>query len=161
MKAIIQRVLSASVTVDKEVISSIGKGVLVFAAVAPGDSEKEAQQIANKVLKMKLWDDEKGGRWKRNVMDIGGEVLCVSQFTLLARTKKGTKPDFHGAASPEDASRLYHFFVDTVKQGYQAERVKDGKFQAMMEVALINDGPVTLELQAGNNSGGDSSEATS
>ncbi|KAG6041783.1 hypothetical protein E4U41_001995 [Claviceps citrina] len=159
MKAIIQRVLSASVTVNKEVVSSIGRGVLVFAAVAPGDSEKEAQQIANKVLKMKLWDDEEGGRWKQSVMDIHGEVLCVSQFTLLARTKKGTKPDFHGAASPEDASRLYHFFVDTVKQGYQADRVKDGKFQAMMEVALVNDGPVTLELQAGNQSSGDSSEA--
>ncbi|KAG6014651.1 hypothetical protein E4U43_006310 [Claviceps pusilla] len=161
MKAIIQRVLSASVTVDKEVISSIGKGVLVFAAVAPGDSEKEAQQIANKVLKMKLWDDEKGGKWKRSVVDINGEVLCVSQFTLLARTKKGTKPDLHGAASPEHASRLYHFFVDTVKQGYQAERVKDGKFQAMMQVALVNDGPVTLELQAGDNSSNDSSEAAS
>ncbi|KAG5952518.1 hypothetical protein E4U53_000651 [Claviceps sorghi] len=161
MKAIIQRVLSASVTVDKEVISSIGRGVLVFAAVAPGDSDKEAQQIASKVLKMKLWDDEKGGRWKRSVMDINGEVLCVSQFTLLARTKKGTKPDFHGAASPEDASRLYHFFVDTVKQGYQADRVKDGKFQAMMEVALVNDGPVTLELQAGNHSSNESSEAAS
>ncbi|KAK2590098.1 D-tyrosyl-tRNA(Tyr) deacylase [Conoideocrella luteorostrata] len=149
MKAIIQRVLSASVTVDKEIISSIGRGVLVFAAVAPGDSEKEAQQIANKVLKMKLWDDGKGGRWKKSVMDINGEVLCVSQFTLLARTKKGTKPDFHGAALPEEASRLYHYFVDKVREGYASERVKDGKFQAMMEVALVNDGPVTLELQAG------------
>ncbi|KID87944.1 deacylase [Metarhizium guizhouense ARSEF 977] len=150
MKAIIQRVLSASVTVDKEVISSIGRGVLVFAAVAPGDSEKEAQQIANKVVKMKLWDDDNGGRWKKSVTDINGEVLCVSQFTLLARTKKGTKPDFHGAAAPEDAQRLYHYFVDQVKAGYDAERVKDGKFQAMMEVALVNDGPVTLELQAGS-----------
>ncbi|QUC23303.1 uncharacterized protein UV8b_07544 [Ustilaginoidea virens] len=154
MKAIIQRVLSASVTVDKEVISSIGRGVLVFAAVAPGDSEKEAQQMANKVLKMKLWDDDNGGRWKRSVTDMNGEVLCVSQFTLLARTKKGTKPDFHGAASPEDASRLYHYFVDKVREGYSADRVKDGKFQAMMEVALVNDGPVTLELQAGGHGGG-------
>lgn len=160
MKAIIQRVLSASVTVDKEVISSIGRGVLVFAAVAPGDSEKEAQQIANKVIKMKLWNDENGGRWKKSVMDINGEVLCVSQFTLLAKTKKGTKPDFHGAASPDEASRLYRYFVDRVKEGYQAERVKDGRFQAMMEVALVNDGPVTLELQARNPSGG-SSEAAS
>ncbi|KAG8418444.1 D-tyrosyl-tRNA(Tyr) deacylase [Metarhizium acridum] len=142
MKAIIQRVLSASVTVDREVISSIGRGVLVFAAVAPGDSEKEAQQIANKVIKMKLWDDDKGGRWKKSVMDINGEVLCVSQFTLLARTKKGTKPDFHGAAAPEEAQRLYHYFVDQLKAGYDVERVKDGRFQAMMEVALVNDGPV-------------------
>ncbi|KPM33918.1 hypothetical protein AK830_g12654 [Neonectria ditissima] len=142
MKAILQRVLSASVTVDKEVISTIGKGVLVFAAVAPGDTEKEADSLAAKVLKMKMWDDETGGRWKQSVMDIEGGVLCVSQFTLLAKTKKGTKPDFHGAANPEDASRLYQYFVDKVRSEYQEERVKDGKFQAMMEVALVNDGPV-------------------
>ncbi|KAI9900801.1 hypothetical protein N3K66_005063 [Trichothecium roseum] len=149
MKAILQRVLSASVTVDQEVISSIGRGVLVFAAVAPGDTEKEIQSLANKVLRMKLWDDESGGKWKKNVSDIGGEVLCVSQFTLLAKTKKGTKPDFHGAANPEDAKKLYHAFVQRVQEGYQADRVKDGRFQAMMEVALVNDGPVTLEIQAG------------
>ncbi|KAH8124140.1 hypothetical protein ACSS6W_004432 [Trichoderma asperelloides] len=149
MKAIIQRVLSASVTVEKQLVSSIGRGVLVFAAVAPGDTEKEADSLANKVVKMKLWDDEDGGRWKRSVTDIEGEVLCVSQFTLLAKTKKGTKPDFHGAANPEEASRLYHYFVQKVKDLYLADRVKDGKFQAMMEVALVNDGPVTLELQAG------------
>ncbi|EGR45136.1 D-tyrosyl-tRNA deacylase [Trichoderma reesei QM6a] len=141
MKAIIQRVLSASVTVEKELVSSIGRGVLVFAAVAPGDTEKEADSLANKVVKMKLWDDEQGGRWKRSVTDIEGEVLCVSQFTLLAKTKKGTKPDFHGAASPEEASRLYRYFVQRVKDMYQVDRVKDGKFQAMMEVALVNDGP--------------------
>ncbi|KAI5467264.1 D-Tyr tRNAtyr deacylase-like domain-containing protein [Mariannaea sp. PMI_226] len=149
MKAILQRVLSASVTVDKEVISSIGKGVLVFAAVAPGDTEKEADSLANKVLKMKMWDDEAGGRWKKAVTDIEGEVLCVSQFTLLAKTRKGTKPDFHGAANPEEAGRLYQYFVQKVRSLYQEERVKDGKFQAMMEVALVNDGPVTLEVQIG------------
>ncbi|KAI8963781.1 deacylase [Daldinia sp. FL1419] len=76
MKAILQRVLSASVTVEKEAVSSIGKGVLVFAAVAPGDTEKEADSLAAKVLKLKLWDDNAGGRWKKSVMDIGGEVLC-------------------------------------------------------------------------------------
>ncbi|PNY28407.1 D-tyrosyl-tRNA(Tyr) deacylase, partial [Tolypocladium capitatum] len=149
MKAIIQRVLSASVTVDKEVISSIGRGVLVFAAIAPGDTEREINSIASKVLKMRLWDDEAGGKWKKSVTDIGGEVLCVSQFTLLAQTKKGTKPDFHGAMNPKEASRLYHCFVQRVKDGYSAERVQDGRFQDMMEVALVNDGPVTLELQAG------------
>ncbi|EQL02278.1 hypothetical protein G6O67_006505 [Ophiocordyceps sinensis] len=149
MKAIIQRVLSASVTVDKEVVSSIGRGVLVFAAVAPGDTEKEVDSIASKVLRMKLWDDDAGNRWKKSVTDIEGEVLCVSQFTLLAKTKKGTKPDFHGAMNPEEAKRLYHCFVQRVKDGYVVERVKDGKFQAMMEVALVNEGPVTLELQAG------------
>ncbi|RYP18602.1 hypothetical protein DL767_009810 [Monosporascus sp. MG133] len=107
MKAILQRVLSASVTVEKEVVSSIGKGVLVFAAVAPGDTEKEADSLAAKVLKLKLWDDGAGGRWKKNVQEVNGEVLCVSQFTLLASTKKGNKPDFHGAAGGEEAKRLY------------------------------------------------------
>ncbi|KAK6854501.1 hypothetical protein PG995_009594 [Apiospora arundinis] len=149
MKAIIQRVLSASVTVDKEVVSSIGKGVLVFAAVAPGDTEKEADSLAAKVLKMKLWDDEAGGRWKKSVQDIEGEVLCVSQFTLLAQTKKGNKPDFHGAMGGDEAKRIYDYFFSKVQQTYSPERVKDGVFQAMMEVALVNDGPVTLELNAG------------
>ncbi|ORY64930.1 D-Tyr tRNAtyr deacylase-like domain-containing protein [Pseudomassariella vexata] len=151
MKAILQRVLSASVTVEKEVVSSIGKGVLVFAAVAPGDTEKEADSLAAKVLKMKLWDDDAGGRWKKSVQDIGGEVLCVSQFTLLASTKKGNKPDFHGAMGGEEAKRLYEYFFNKVRGIYTPERVKNGVFQAMMEVALINDGPVTLELSTGQN----------
>ncbi|UKZ65805.1 uncharacterized protein TrAtP1_006996 [Trichoderma atroviride] len=142
MKAIIQRVRSASVTVEKQLVSSIGRGVLVFAAVAPGDTAKEADSLATKVVRMKLWDDEDGGRWQRSVTDIEGEVLCVSQFTLLAKTKKGTRPDFHGAANPEQARQLYHYFVQKVKDLYLADRVKDGKFQAMMEVALVNDGPV-------------------
>ncbi|KAF7861505.1 hypothetical protein EAF04_008068 [Stromatinia cepivora] len=146
MKAILQRVLSASVTVEKQQISSIGKGILVFAAVAPGDTEKDAESLAAKVLKMRLWDDENGGRWKQSVQDIQGEVLCVSQFTLLASTKKGSKPDFHGAMGGEEAKELYQLFVTKVQQGYMSERVKDGVFQAMMEVALVNDGPVTLEM---------------
>ncbi|OIW29144.1 D-tyrosyl-tRNA deacylase [Coniochaeta ligniaria NRRL 30616] len=146
MKAILQRVLSASVTVDSALVSSIGKGVLVFAAMAPGDTEKEADSLAAKVLKMKLWDDESGGRWKKSVQDIQGEVLCVSQFTLLASTKKGSKPDFHGALGGEEAKRLYQYFYSKVQEGYRSDRVKDGVFQAMMEVALVNDGPVTIEI---------------
>ncbi|KAI0530030.1 D-Tyr tRNAtyr deacylase-like domain-containing protein [Xylaria digitata] len=148
MKAILQRVLSASVTVEKEVVSSIGKGVLVFAAVAPGDTQKEADSLAAKVLKMKLWDDDTGARWKHNVQEIAGEILCVSQFTLLASTKKGNKPDFHGAAGGEEAKRLYQYFFEKVRQGYAADKVQNGVFQAMMEVALVNDGPVTLEISA-------------
>ncbi|KAL2130900.1 hypothetical protein VTI74DRAFT_5806 [Chaetomium olivicolor] len=148
MKAILQRVLSASVTVDGKVVSSIGKGVLILAAVAPGDTEKEAESLAAKVLKLKLWDDESGGRWKRSVKDINGEVLCVSQFTLLASTKKGSKPDFHGAMGGDDAKRLYEYFYTKVQEGHAADKVKNGVFQAMMQVALVNDGPVTLELSA-------------
>jgi len=149
MKAILQRVLSASVTVDAQVISSIGKGILVFAAVAPGDTEKEVDALAAKVLKIRLFDDESGGRWKKNVGDISGEILCVSQFTLLASTKKGSKPDFHGAMGGDQARKLYQHFVEKVKQGYDDSRVKDGVFQARMEVALVNDGPVTLEITTG------------
>lgn len=81
-------------------------------------------------------------QWKKNVQDIGGEVLCVSQFTLLASTKKGNKPSFHQALAPDEARRLYQHFVTKVEEGYIADRVKDGVFQAMMEVALVNDGPV-------------------
>ncbi|RFU30967.1 hypothetical protein B7463_g5362, partial [Scytalidium lignicola] len=139
--AILQRVLSASVTVDEQLISSIGKGVLVFAAVAPGDTEKEADALATKVVKMKLWDDEAGGRWKKNVKDIDGEILCVSQFTLLANTRKGTKPDFHGAMGGEEAKQLYEYFYSKVQKGYKQEKVQNGVFQAMMQVALVNDGP--------------------
>ncbi|KAL1902932.1 D-tyrosyl-tRNA(Tyr) deacylase [Sporothrix stenoceras] len=146
MKAILQRVLSASVTVEKEVVSSIGKGVLVFAAVAPGDTEKDVDSLAAKVVNMRLWDDDEGGKWKKNVQDIGGEVLCVSQFTLLASTRKGNKPSFHGALGGDEAQRLYNYFVQKVRENFAADRVKDGVFRAMMEVALVNDGPVTLEL---------------
>ncbi|KAK2625006.1 hypothetical protein QTJ16_005375 [Diplocarpon rosae] len=142
-QAILQRVLSASVTVDKQLVSSIGKGILVFAAVAQGDTEKDVDALAAKVLKMRLWDDDAGGR---SVQDINGEVLCVSQFTLLASTKKGSKPDFHGALGGERAKELYQLFFSKVQQGYSPEMVKNGVFQATMEVALVNDGPVTLEL---------------
>ena len=142
--AILQRVASASVTVDKQLISSIGRGVLVFAAIGPNDTQKEAETMASKVLKMRLWPDASGNNWKQSVTDIEGEVLCVSQFTLLAATKKGSKPDFHGAAPPELARSLYQCFVAKVQESYKPERVKDGVFQAMMDVALVNDGPVSM-----------------
>ncbi|PSR99000.1 D-Tyr tRNAtyr deacylase-like domain-containing protein [Coniella lustricola] len=150
MKAILQRVLSASVSVGGDVVSSIGKGVLVFAAMAPGDTKKDAEALASKILKLRLWDDEQGGRWKMNVQDIKGEVLCVSQFTLLASTKKGNKPDFHGALGGAEAKELYQHFFDHVQKSYAADQVKNGVFQAMMEVTLVNDGPVTLEVTAGS-----------
>jgi D-tyrosyl-tRNA(Tyr) deacylase len=151
MKAILQRVLSASVTVDKQVVSAIGRGVLVLAAVGPNDTKKDAESMAAKVLKLKLWPDDTGVGWKRSVQEIEGEVLCVSQFTLMASTRKGNKPDFHGATKPEVAKELYEHFFATVQSLLSAEKVKDGVFQAMMEVALINDGPVSrLPATSGN-----------
>ncbi|KAL8641020.1 MAG: hypothetical protein Q9228_002132 [Teloschistes exilis] len=144
--AVLQRVASASVTIDTQLVSSIGKGVLVFAAVAPDDTPKEVESMAAKVLKLKMWPDEAGGT-----------------FTLLASTKK-TKPDFHGAAGGEQARDLYDRFVAKVQELYEPERVKNGVFAAMMQgtdvkasiekpanwrktVNLQNDGPVTLEIQ--------------
>ncbi|PGH35272.1 D-tyrosyl-tRNA(Tyr) deacylase [[Emmonsia] crescens] len=146
MKAVIQRVTSASVTVDKKLISSIGRGLLVFAAVGKDDTQKDAESLAARVLKLKIWPDEAGGTWKKSVQDIQGEVLCVSQFTLLAQIKKGNKPDFHHAADANKAKELYEHFYNKVQELYHAERVKNGVFQAMMEVGLVNDGPVTIQI---------------
>ncbi|KAB2571100.1 D-tyrosyl-tRNA(Tyr) deacylase [Lasiodiplodia hormozganensis] len=147
MKAVLQRVKSASVTVDGNLISSIGKGVLVFVGVGKEDTPTEAEKMAGKVLSMQLWDDDQGGKWKRNVKDVGGEVLCVSQFTLLASTKKGKKPSFHRSAPEQLARDLYSSFFKKTKELYQEDRVKDGIFQAMMDVALVNDGPVGLDYR--------------
>ncbi|CZT22348.1 probable D-tyrosyl-tRNA(Tyr) deacylase [Ramularia collo-cygni] len=147
MKTVIQRVKSASVTVDGQLISSIGKGLLVFAAIGKDDTKKEAESMASKILKAKFWDDAEGGRWKHNVQDISGEVLCVSQFTLYASMKKGNKPDFHHAAPPQKGRELYDIFIGQVRKLYQEEKVKDGVFQAMMDVGIVNDGPVTIEIE--------------
>ena len=129
-------------SVNDQVVSSIGKGILVLAAVGPHDTRKDAESMASKLLKMKLWPDENGLNWKRSVQEIGGEVLCVSQFTLYASTKKGNKPDFHGAAGGDMAKELYDYFLSRIQSLYQPERVKDGVFQATMQVSLVNDGPV-------------------
>ncbi|GAM85806.1 hypothetical protein ANO11243_038140 [Dothideomycetidae sp. 11243] len=144
MKTVLQRVKSASVTVDGQLISTIGKGLLVFAGVAKDDTPKEVESMANKVLKVKLWEDEQERKWKRNVQEIDGEILCVSQFTLLATTKKSS-PDFRKAAPPIPAKELYDRFFATIQAQYTPERVKDGVFQAMMDVSLINDGPVGVD----------------
>ncbi|KAK0363345.1 D-tyrosyl-tRNA(Tyr) deacylase [Friedmanniomyces endolithicus] len=147
MKTVIQRVKSASVTVDGQLISSIAKGVLIFAAIGKDDTPKEAESMASKVLKVKLWEDDQGGKWKKNVQEINGEVLCVSQFTLLASTKKGNKPDFHKSASAARGKELYDHFLARVRSQYRDDRVKDGVFQAMMDVELVNDGPVGVDYR--------------
>ncbi|KAG9185394.1 D-aminoacyl-tRNA deacylase [Alternaria panax] len=149
MRTVLQRVKSASVTVDGQLISSIGKGLLVLAAVSKDDTIKDIEAMASKILKAKLWDDDSKhppGRWKCGVTDIQGEVLCVSQFTLLASMKKGNKPDFHQSANGEKAKTLYQAFYSKVGALYETDKVKDGVFAAMMDVALVNDGPVTIQI---------------
>ncbi|EPS26771.1 hypothetical protein PDE_01710 [Penicillium oxalicum 114-2] len=148
MKLVIQRVKSASVTVDSELISSIGKGLLVFAGMGKDDTEKEAENLVNKVLKAKFWPDEDGKQWKKNVQEIEGEVLCVSQFTLFGKIKKGNKPDFHDAADATTARRLYDHFYNKMRESYVPDRVKNGVFQAMMDVELKNDGPVGVDYRS-------------
>ncbi|MCJ1312139.1 D-tyrosyl-tRNA(Tyr) deacylase [Agyrium rufum] len=103
--------------------------------------------MAAKVLKEKIWPDELGTNWKRSVVDIDGELLCVSQFTLMANTRKGAKPDFHSAANPEKGRELYDLFLAKVRALYVADRVKNGIFQAMMDVELVNDGPVGVDYR--------------
>lgn len=124
--------------------------------VAPDDTLKDAEALAGRILRLKVWDDEdSGGRWKKSVLDMDYQVLLVSQFTLLARTQKGNKPDFHGACSPQLARAMYTALLETTRELYASEkgfdraegmqRVQDGVFGAMMQVALVNDGPVTFE----------------
>ncbi|PYH97081.1 hypothetical protein BO71DRAFT_396515 [Aspergillus ellipticus CBS 707.79] len=149
MKAVLQRVKSASVTVDGQLISSIGKGLLVLAGVGKEDTEKDCDSMIGRILKAKLWpDDENDKPWKKNVQDIDGEILCVSQFTLYGQLKKGNKPDFHEAADVETARKLYDYFFQQLSKSYKPERVKNGVFQAMMEVELKNDGPVGVDYRS-------------
>ena len=134
MRALVQRISSASVSIDGSVVSSVGPGLLVLLAVAPGDGEAEAHRIARKVSSLRVFDDDEG-RMSEPLAD--REILCVSQFTLYGDVSKGTRPSFSGAAPPETAEPLY----DLVCEQLGAQR---GRFGARMDVALVNDGPVTL-----------------
>ncbi|KAL2849478.1 D-Tyr tRNAtyr deacylase-like domain-containing protein [Aspergillus pseudoustus] len=148
MKAVIQRVKSASVTVDGQLISKIGRGLLVLAGVGREDTEKDIDTMINRILKARLFPAEIDKQWKRNIQDIDGEVLCVSQFTLFGQLKKGKQPDFHEAASADTARKLYDYFYTRLGESYKPERVKNGVFQAMMDVELINDGPVGVDYRS-------------
>ncbi len=141
----LQRVAHASVTVDDELVSEIGSGLLLLVGVAKGDGETEADWLAEKVAGLRVLADE-DGKMNRSVRDAGGEILAVSQFTLLADTRKGKRPSFVGAAPPEEASPLFDYFCEKLRVAGVAS-VKTGSFGAMMDVALVNDGPVTIVLE--------------
>jgi D-tyrosyl-tRNA(Tyr) deacylase len=137
-------VSEARVTVDTEVHGAVGAGLLVLLGVAATDGEAEAERLAGKVARLRVFADE-DGRFDRSVLDIGGAVLVVSQFTLIADTAKGNRPSFSGAAPPDQAERLYErFCVDLRAFGLAVET---GSFGATMQVALVNDGPVTIVLE--------------
>ena len=144
MRAVVQRVSRAAVRVDGAVVSEIGAGLLVLLGVASGDSEAEADALAAKVARLRIFENEEG-RFDRSVLDTGGVVLAVSQFTLIADTAKGNRPSFTGAAPPAEAERLYERFCSTLDLHVPTVR---GVFGARMEVELVNDGPVTIVLEA-------------
>ena len=145
MRIVLQRVKEASVTVEGERISSIGQGLLLLVGVAEGDGESEAVWLADKVAGLRIMGDEEG-KMNLSVRDVGGAVLAVSQFTLLADTRKGKRPSFVGAAPPDEAAQLFDYFCERLR-ATGVKRVETGRFGAMMDVSLVNDGPVTIVLE--------------
>ena len=145
MKAVIQRVTSASVHVDGELIGSCGHGLLVLLGVAQGDTEEDLERMLQKMVKLRIFEDE-NGKMNRSVQDIDGEMLVVSQFTLLANYKHGNRPDYLGAAAPAEANRLYEMFLERAKT--YVRHVGHGRFGADMKVSLLNDGPVTIVMES-------------
>lgn len=142
MRAVVQRVSSASVTIEGAVVGEIGPGLLVLLGVAEGDTPADGAWLAQKIAQLRIFADE-ADRMNRSVQDIAGGVLVVSQFTLFASTRKGTRPSFNAAAAPELANSLYQDFVRQL-ESLLGRPVPTGRFGAMMQVALVNDGPVTL-----------------
>lgn len=143
MKFVIQRVSEASVKVDGNTIGSINEGFLVFIGVVQGDTEKEADRLVDKMLKLRIFRDAEG-KTNCSLSDVGGELLLVSQFTLCADCKKGNRPSFVNAASPDEAERLYNYIIDKCRATVPV--VETGSFGADMKVSLINNGPFTIIL---------------
>jgi len=140
----VQRVSSARVEIDGEVAGSIGRGLLVLVGVGQGDSEKQAHWLADKIAGLRIFEDE-AGKMNLSVEEVGGSALVVSQFTLYGDCRKGRRPSFAGAAPPEEADRLYQVFVARLRE--RGLPVETGVFQAMMQVHLVNDGPVTVVVE--------------
>ncbi len=143
MKAVLQRVSEASVKVDGKVVGSCGQGLMILLGVAEGDTTAEADMLAKKILALRIFCDE-NGKMNKSVKDIDGEMLVISQFTLLANYRHGNRPDFLSAVSPDEATRLYEYFVSLVRE--EIRNVGCGIFGADMKVSLCNDGPVTIVM---------------
>jgi D-tyrosyl-tRNA(Tyr) deacylase len=145
VKALLQRVSKASVSVGSELVGSIGQGLVVFVGVADGDSREDIEYLVSKTVALRIFDDE-SGKFNLSIEDVKGELLLVSQFTLLAGTRKGRRPSFTDAAPPDIAEELFQRFVE--RAGTTGLRVATGRFQQYMQVNLHNDGPVTIMLDS-------------
>jgi D-tyrosyl-tRNA(Tyr) deacylase len=145
MKALVQRVSRASVSVNDNIVGKIGRGLVVFLGVAQGDSKEDASYLANKVVNLRIFADE-SSKFSLSALDTRGDILIVSQFTLLADSHKGRRPDFTDAAPPDLAKELYEFFVEQVRS--TGLKVETGLFQEHMLVEIHNDGPVTILLES-------------
>ena len=148
MKAVIQRVLTASVSVSGELVSSIQRGYCILVGISKDDTEKDMDYIIRKILNIRLFSDEDSNtRWNKSVIDKDFEILCVSQFTLQS-VLKGTKPDFHQAMAAEKSKDFYDKFLDSLGNLYKKDKIKNGKFGNYMKVSIENDGPVTIILDS-------------
>jgi D-tyrosyl-tRNA(Tyr) deacylase len=145
MRAVLQRVSRAKVKVDDVVTGEIGTGVLVLLGVSAYDSEKDANFLVDKTINLRIFDD-KEGKMNLSLLDVAGDLLVVSQFTLYADARRGRRPSYIGAARPDKANRLYEYFVAESQK--HVAKVATGRFQAMMDVELVNDGPVTIILES-------------
>jgi D-tyrosyl-tRNA(Tyr) deacylase len=145
MKAVLQRVSRARVTVGGEVTGEIGAGILVLLGVGISDTENDARLLVDKTINLRIFDDE-DGKMNLSLLDVEGGLLVVSQFTLFADARKGRRPSYIEAARPDEANRLYEFFVAESRKF--VSKVATGRFQAMMDVELVNDGPVTIILES-------------
>lgn len=148
MRAVVQRVKKSSVTVEERITGQIGQGLMVLIGVEDGDSEKDAVYLAEKITGLRIFEDT-DGKMNRSVSDVGGEILAVSQFTLLGDARKGKRPSFTKAAAPEDANALYRQVIHYIEE--KGIHVEEGVFQAEMLVEIHNDGPVTILLDSKKN----------
>ena len=145
MRAVVQRVKESHVAIDGEVVARIGPGLLVLLGVATGDTVKNADYLADKISHLRIFEDDQE-KMNRSLLDTGGDMLVVSQFTLMGDCRKGRRPSFIKAARPEEADPIYEFFVQRVRK--KGVHVETGRFRAIMAVSLINDGPVTIILES-------------
>jgi len=145
VRAVVQRVLSSSVEVDGKIVGKIAKGIMLLLGIGNEDNEDDVKYLVNKVLELRIFKDD-DGKMNKSLIDIGGELLVVSQFTLYGDCRKGRRPSYDRAASPEKAKELYEIFINVARE--RINKVESGVFQAMMKVDITNDGPVTLLIDS-------------